>query len=82
MSYIRLTPVEEARGELKDLYDRIEEVRGEGKVSNLFKAYGAFPALAEANFERLQVLLGGGTLSRKLKESVMVALAEINGCDY
>lgn len=82
MSYVELTPVEEAQGALKDLYDRIEEVRGKGKVSNLFKAYGAFPALAGANFERLQVLLGGGSLSRKLKESIMVALAEINGCDY
>lgn len=82
MAYVELIAVEEAQGELKELYDRIEEVRGKGRVSNLFKAYGAFPALARANFERLQVLLGDGTLSRKLKESIMVALAEINGCDY
>lgn len=82
MTHVRLTPVEEATGELRELYREIEAARGEGKVSNLFKAYGAFPALARANFARLQILMDGGTLSRRLKESIMVALAEINGCTY
>lgn len=57
-------------------------MRGKGRVSNLFKAYGAFPELGQANFIRLGVLLGQGTLSVKLKESVMTALAVINHCDY
>jgi uncharacterized peroxidase-related enzyme len=82
MPYITLTPVEEATGARKELYDEVERVRGKGRVSNLFKAYGAFPELAKANFQRLNVLLGGGTLSGKLKEAIMTALAEINHCEY
>lgn len=82
MAYIKLTPVEEATGALKELYDEVERVRGKGRVSNLFKAYGAFPELAKANFHRLGVLLQGGALSGKLKEAIMTALAEINHCEY
>lgn len=82
MPHIKLTEIDEAEGELRALYEDIQRARGEGKVSNLFKGYGAFPALARANWERMQVLLGGGTLSRKLKESIMMATAQINGCEY
>ena len=80
--FISLTPVDEATGTLKALYDDVERVRGVGYVSNLFRAYGAFPELGLATFKRLTVLLGQGTLSLKLKEAVMTALAVINHCDY
>jgi hypothetical protein len=82
MAHIKLIPPDEADGELKALYADIERVRGAGRVSNLFRGYGAFPALARANWERLQVLLGQGTLTRKLKEAIMIAAAEVNGCTY
>ena len=82
MPHIKLIQPDEADGELRALYADIERARGKGRVSNLFKGYGAFPALARANFDRLQVLMGHGMLSRKLKESIMMAAAEINGCDY
>lgn len=81
-AYIELTAPEEATGELKELYDALERVRGEGRVSNLFKGYGKFPQLAMANFERLNILLQKGKLSVKLKEGILTALAELNHCDY
>jgi len=81
-AFIHLVPPEEATGELKELYDDLERVRGKGRVSNLFKGYGVFPALAKANFQRLNILLGQGKLSLKLKEAVLTALAEINHCTY
>ncbi len=80
--FITFIPFEEATGTLKELYDDVERVRGKGRLSNLFKGYGAFPELGLANFKRLTVLLASGTLSGKLKESVMTALAVINECDY
>ncbi len=80
--YIDLISTERATGKLKELYDDLERVRGKGRVSNLFKAYGAFPELGIANFNRLGVLLSQGSLSAKLKEAVMTALAVINHCDY
>ncbi len=82
MPYIRLVQREAATGELKALYEDIQRVRGEGKVSNLFKGYANFPALARANWERLKVLMTQGTLSRKLKESIMLATAQLNNCEY
>lgn len=81
-AFIDLVPPEQATGPLKSLYDDLERVRGKGRVSNLFKGYGAFPELAQANFHRLTVLLAKGKLSVKLKEAVMTALAEINHCKY
>jgi uncharacterized peroxidase-related enzyme len=80
--FIELVPVAEASGARKALYDELERVRGPGRVSNLFKAYAAFPELGKANFERLMVLLTKGSLSVKFKEALMTALAEANRCDY
>ena len=81
-AYIDLVPPETAEGERKELYDDLERVRGKGRVSNLFRGYGAFPALGRANFNRLNILLQEGQLSQKLKEAIMTALAEINHCTY
>lgn len=80
--FIELIPVEKAQGLRKTLYDELERVRGKGRVSNLFKAYSAFPELGLANLRRLMALLGEGSLSVKFKEAVMTALAEVNRCDY
>ena len=49
--FIDLVPIERATGARKALYDEMERVRGKGRVSNLFKAYAAFPELAKANFD-------------------------------
>lgn len=80
--FIDLVPFEEATGLRKALYEELEQVRGKGMVSNLFKAYSAFPELGIANLRRLVALLGKGSLSVKFKEALMTALAEINRCDY
>ena len=80
--FIELVPPEQAEGERKALYGELERMRGPGRVSNLFRAYSAFPALGMANFRRLGVLLTQGKLSVKFKEGVMTALAEVNRCDY
>ncbi len=80
--FIELVSVDQATGARKALYDELERVRGKGRVSNLFKAYAAFPDLGMANFRRLMTLLTMGSLSVKFKEAMMTALAEINRCDY
>jgi uncharacterized peroxidase-related enzyme len=80
--FIELVPPESATGARKELYDELERIRGPGRVSNLFKAYSAFPELGQANLRRLMVLLTKGSLSVKFKEAVMTALAEANKCDY
>lgn len=82
MAHIRLMEIAEAPDDVRTVYDDIERVRGAGRVSNLFKGYAAHPALLRVNWERMQVLLGGGVLGRRLKEAILIALAERNRCHY
>ncbi|MBI4456931.1 MAG: hypothetical protein HY644_13685 [Acidobacteria bacterium] len=82
MAHIRLTEIGEAEGLVKQIYEDVQRIRGEGRVSNLLKGFAAYPELLRAKWELMKVLLGGGNLSRQLKESIMVALSEINGCKY
>jgi hypothetical protein len=48
--FVDLVPIDRATGARKALYDQIERVRGSGRVSNLFKAYAAFPELCAKSF--------------------------------
>jgi hypothetical protein len=79
---VRLVQSAEAQADVKEVFEDIERVRGKGRVSNLFKGYAISPAVLKANWERMKAIIGGGVLSRKLKESIMVALAELNQCTY
>jgi alkylhydroperoxidase/carboxymuconolactone decarboxylase family protein YurZ len=79
---IKLIEIEEAEGLVKEVYDDIQRVRGEGMVSNLLKGFANFPELLKANWERMCVIMGKGNLSKKLKESIALGLAVANGCTY
>ena len=80
---IKLVEIDQAHGDVKNVYDDIQKVRGEGRVSNLFRGYAVSPEILKANWQRMKAIMGEGSLlSRKLKESVMVALAELNPCTY
>jgi len=80
--YVKLVQIEDASGEVKEIFDDMQKVRGPGRVSNLFKGYAIWPELLKVNWQRMRVVMGGGSLSRKLKEGIMIALAEINRCEY
>jgi hypothetical protein len=82
MPHIQLIEIADAHGLVREVYDDIERVRGEGRVSNLLKGYAVHPELLKVNWERMKVLVSGGVLPRRLKEAVMVGLAEINNCSY
>lgn len=82
MAHIHLVDPARAGGSVRETFDDVERVRGQGRVSNLLKGYALHPELLRANWERMKLLLYRGYLSRRLKESVLVALAEVNGCTY
>jgi alkylhydroperoxidase family enzyme len=82
MAHINLVDPAHVDGTVRETFDDVERVRGQGRVSNLLRGYALHPDLLRANWERMKVLLYGGYLSRRLKESVLVALAEVNGCAY
>jgi AhpD family alkylhydroperoxidase len=53
-----------------------------GMVPNLFRTYAHFPPLLEANWNKVKAVMMGGTLSRKVKDSIAVLVSKDNGCDY
>jgi hypothetical protein len=79
---VKLVEIDEAKGDVMDIYEDMQRVRGKGRVSNLFKGFALWPELLKINWPRMKLVMRGGSLSRKLKESVMIALAELNRCQY
>lgn len=81
---IRFVEIDEAKGKAKEVFDEIEKIRGKGKVDPLWKAYAVFPEVLEINWQRMQKILEGGegVLSRKWKECMMVAVSELNQCEF
>ena len=79
---VRLVQIEDASGEVAEVFDDMQKIRGPGRVSNLFKGYAIWPELLKVNWQRMKVVMRNGSLSRKVKEAIMIALAEINRCEY
>lgn len=79
MSRIPLVDPSEAEGKARELLDSAKAKIG--RVPNMMKAMAAAPAVLEG-YMGLSGALGKGTLDRKLREQIALALAEINGCHY
>ena len=62
------------------IYEEIEKVFG--RVPNIFKTYAHFPALLEANWEKLKALMMGGSLRREVKEAIALVVSDANACQY
>ena len=80
MPKIETIEKEEATDEVKAIYDDIEAAFG--MVPNLFKTSAHFPPLLKANWEKVKGIMMGGSLSRKVKESIAVIISNDNSCDY
>ena len=78
MPRIRFIEPEEATGRVKEIFDEIEET--EGMVPALFRAYALFPDLLEANWHQHKALMHSGLLSFRMKESIMLTVADANRC--
>jgi hypothetical protein len=77
---VRLVEIDQAQGEVKGAFEEMEKIRG--GVTPLFKGYAIFPELMKANWQLMKAVYGGGSLSRKLKDSIIIALAEYSQCTY
>ncbi len=55
--------------------------QGAGKMLNFYKTFAVSPA-AFGGYMDLNATLKGGTLDRKMQESIAVAVSDFNGCDY
>ncbi|MFQ5736563.1 MAG: carboxymuconolactone decarboxylase family protein [Thermodesulfobacteriota bacterium] len=80
MSRIGLLGPETAGGDAAAILKEIEAAFG--MVPNLFKAYAHHPPVLEANWHKVKAVMMQGGLSRKLKETIAVAVSRDNGCTY
>jgi len=78
----RIKPIED-----KDVTDEVKPIFAEieatfGMVPNLFRTAAHFPPLLKANWEKVKAVMTGGSLSRKLKETIAVLVSRDNSCQY
>lgn len=78
MPRIRLLEPNEAIGKTRELFDEMR--KSEGLVPAIFRAYALFPELMEANWEQHKTLMHKGRLSYRLKEAIMLTVADANRC--
>ncbi len=55
--------------------------KGAGKMLSFYKTFAVSPT-AFGGYIDLNATLSGGTLDRKMQESIAVAVSDFNGCDY
>ena len=80
MPRIKPIEVEDAIGEVKEVYDDI--VAAFGMVPNLFKTSAHFPPLLKSNWEKVKAVMMQGALTRKTKEAIAVLVSKDNSCNY
>ena len=79
MSKVPLVRSTEAPAKSREILDQTQQKIG--MVPNLYRALAASPAALKGYVE-LAAILGGGVLSAKTRESLAVAIAEANRCEY
>jgi len=82
MATVPLVSEQQATGKVKDIFDDIKRTFGLPFVPNLFKAMANHPAYLEASWNRFKVIMGPGTLDRKTKEFLALAVSTVNNCEY
>lgn len=81
MAWIDTIDLEDAVGELRELYDEIIEKRG--KLSNVLKAHSPNPAALKEHLDLYDTLLfGSSPLRRTEREALAVVVSAANDCDY
>ncbi len=81
MSWIEEIGMDEAEGDLKDIYEDIKGARG--KLSNIMKVQSLNPGAMEAHMELyLSVMFKDSTLRREEGEMIAVIVSAANGCEY
>ena len=53
-----------------------------GFVPNLYKTLAYYPPLLKANWQKIRAVMGGGSLSAKIKEAIAVTISQANDCEY
>ena len=81
MSWIEMIPEDEARGVLKQLYEKYREPWG--GVDNIIKIHSLNPKSMRTHYDLYaHAMRGKSDLSRIQREMIAVATSSINRCKY
>lgn len=64
------------------VFDDIRTKRHTDYINNFWRALATDPALLSATWDRLQAVMGPGTLDPLTKELIYIAVSVANGCGY
>jgi AhpD family alkylhydroperoxidase len=73
---------QDATGIVREVYDDIKSSRGLAEVPNFWKAIAHRPEYLRSEWTKLRTILETGTIDRKVKEMIAVAVSATNNCDY
>jgi AhpD family alkylhydroperoxidase len=77
-----LVQYEEARSEVRAVYDDIKRTRGVPDVNNFWKALAAHPPTLKRTWESVKEVMAPGALDPVTKEMLYLAVSATNGCGY
>jgi len=79
---VRFIEPKQASGEVRKIFDEIEEMRGKGKISSVFQTLAIVPEYLKAQWEynKANELQKRRKLSLKTKDMISVAVAMALGC--
>lgn len=79
MSKVQPVTVEDAKGEVKEIYQSLQ--KSMGKVVNIFQTMGNSPAVLKG-FLAFSEAANHTSLSAKLREEIALLIGQINHCEY
>ncbi|MBK8229335.1 MAG: carboxymuconolactone decarboxylase family protein [Candidatus Eisenbacteria bacterium] len=80
MDRIHRMGVEEATGEVKEIFDLYQRERG--NVPNMFRTLGPKPEILRTLIAHFRAVMAPGEIDLRLKELVVCAVSGINRCEY
>jgi len=82
MAVVPLLSDDKAGAEALAVFDDLRVARDTDYINNFWRALAADPALLRATWDRLQTVMGPGTLDPLTKELIYIAVSVANGCGY
>ncbi len=82
MALVNLIEYDDAREEVRAVYDDIMRTRGVDWINNFWKALANDPRELQRVWDNVKQVMAPGALDPLVKEMVYVAVSATNGCEY
>ena len=82
MATVRMVEYENAKPEVRAVYDDIMKTRGIDRVPNFWKVLASHPPLLTDVWQSLKAAMAPGRLDGLTKEMIALAVSATNGCEY